>query len=557
LSQNAEIIKKAALKYKDQQWRLNNLYYITDATARKIKFQMNAVQQRLYLFMWYLTLVLKSRQHGITTFFCLFFLDVCLFNSNIHAGIIALNREDAEAFFRDKIKFAYDNLPEWLRTARETESENARELSFPNGSVIRVGTSMRSTTLQYLHISEFGKLCAKYPEKAREVVTGSLNTVHQGQFIFIESTAEGRKGYFHDYAIKALELKNRKADLSYLDFKFFFFGWYDDPKNQTEGIVDVPHELAIYFDDLAQKGIKLTPQQKSWYILKSAQQGEDMHREFPSTPEEAFESVAADCFFNGVLEGHNKTQHGIYVKLIKKHNEFEVEQSNTGILEVWHYPYFLVEHWNKLHWKYRYCIGSDISEGLGGDYSVAYVFDREKQEIVCRLVSNKIDSHRWGDKLYNLSLFYENALIVPERNGAGITTINRLMELKANIYVKSVVDQIGKQTTKQYGWLETKESKQYLLGGLKAYLGATNKDGHKNNQVYCKYLLDECAVFIRDEENGKLGAEESCHDDHVIAAALAIEGDNYLPKCEQIKPEKKGWRERKKQEAREEAVWAA
>ena len=173
---NAELLRKAAPKYNDQQWRLNNLYYITDSTARKIKFTMNSVQLKLYTFMWYLSLVLKSRQHGITTFFCLYFLDVCLFNSNIHAGIIAHNREDAEAFFRDKIKFAYDNLPDWLKNARETESENARELSFPNGSVIRVGTSMRSTTLQYLHISEFGKLCAKYPEKAREVVTGSLNT---------------------------------------------------------------------------------------------------------------------------------------------------------------------------------------------------------------------------------------------------------------------------------------------------------------------------------------------------------------------------------------------
>ena len=557
MTQNTEILKKASIKYKDQQWRLNNLYYIIDSTARKIKFQMNAVQLRLYMFMWYLTLVLKSRQHGITTFICLYFLDVCLFNSNIHAGIIAHNREDAEAFFRDKIKFAYDNLPNWLKNARETESENARELSFPNGSVIRVGTSMRSTTLQYLHISEFGKLCAKYPEKAREVVTGSLNTVHQGQFIFIESTAEGRKGYYHDYAMKALDLDRRKADLSHLDFKFFFFSWFDDSKNQTEGIVDIPHELAIYFDELAQKGIKLTAQQKSWYVLKSAQQGDDMHREFPSTPEEAFESVAADCFFTGALEGHSTTQTGVFVKLIKKHNDFDIIPSNTGILEVWRYPYFIVEGWDKLHWTYRYCIGSDISEGLGRDYSVAYVFDREKREFVSRMVSNKIDSHRWADKLYNLSLFYENALIVPERNGAGITTINRLMDLKANIYVKSVVDQIGKQTTKQYGWLETKESKQYLVGLLKAYLGAYDKDGQRKHQIHCKYLLDECAVFIFDEENGKLNAEQGCHDDHVIAAALAIEGDNYLPKCEQIKPEKKGWRERQREESKGESVWAA
>jgi hypothetical protein len=551
--------KKIVNKFKDQRWRLNNLYYITDERARKIKFNMNVVQKALYLAMWYLTLILKSRQHGVTTFICIFFLDTCLFNSNIHAGIIAHNREDAEAFFKDKIKFAYDNLPVALKQARETESENARELSFPNGSVIRVGTSMRSSTLQYLHISEFGKLCAKYPEKAREVVTGSLNTVHQGQFIFIESTAEGRRGYFHDYAMKALDLMRRKADLSFLDFKFFFFGWYDDPKNQSDAKIDIPHEIAIYFEELAKKGIKLSPQQKAWYVLKSEQQKEDMHREFPSTPEEAFEATAADCFFTGALEGHNQTRTGQFIKLRRKpqEKEFEVIESPTGILEVWKYPYFLVEGWDKHSWTHRYSIGSDIGEGLGGDYSVAYVYDRHLKLFVARMVSNKIDSHRWGDKLNGLSLFYENALLVPERNGAGITTINRLIDLKSNIYVKTVVAAIGKQTTKQYGWQETHDSKQSLCGGLKAYLGAYDNHGQRKNIILCKSLLDECAVFIKDEEKEKLGAEEGCHDDHVIAAALAIEGDSYLPKCERIEKPKQDWRERKGEEARREANWAA
>jgi hypothetical protein len=88
-------------------------------------------------------------------------------------------------------------------------------------------------------------------------------------------------------------------------------------------------------------------------------------------------------------------------------------------------------------------------------------------------------------------------------------------------------------------------------------MGQYDKDGQRKHQIHCKSLLDECAVFIKDEENGKLGAEAGCHDDHVIAAALAVEGDSYLPKCEQIKPEKKGWRERQREEARANSVWAA
>jgi hypothetical protein len=38
------------------------------------------------------------------------------------------------------------------------------------------------------------KICAHAPEKAREIVTGALNTVEAGQFVVIESTAVGQEG---------------------------------------------------------------------------------------------------------------------------------------------------------------------------------------------------------------------------------------------------------------------------------------------------------------------------------------------------------------------------
>ena len=43
--------------------------------------------------------------------------------------------------------------------------------------------------MQRLHVSEFGKICNKYPDKAEEIVTGALQTVALGQGITIESTA--------------------------------------------------------------------------------------------------------------------------------------------------------------------------------------------------------------------------------------------------------------------------------------------------------------------------------------------------------------------------------
>jgi len=214
--------------FSDPYKRMNGLYNIVDKKGNKLLFRFNWAQEELYRNMWYCNVILKARQLGISTFICLLFLDRCLFNSNIAAGIICHTREDAEHLFK-RIKFAYDSLPEELKTLRPATIDSARELRFNNGSFLRVGTSMRGSTLQYLHISEFGKICAKYPDKAREIVSGSLNTVAPGQFIFIESTAEGREGHFYEICKKAQALKDSKTPLTKLDFKFFFFPWWRCP----------------------------------------------------------------------------------------------------------------------------------------------------------------------------------------------------------------------------------------------------------------------------------------------------------------------------------------
>src|SRR3546814_18785208 len=71
--------------------------------------------------------------------------------------------------------------------------DSANELLFAhNNSSIRVATSMRSGTIHRLHVSEFGKICAKFPDKAHEVVTGSLPAVPLDGIAIIESTAEGQ-----------------------------------------------------------------------------------------------------------------------------------------------------------------------------------------------------------------------------------------------------------------------------------------------------------------------------------------------------------------------------
>lgn len=242
-----------------------------------------------------------------TTVIQLDMLDDCLFIPNTSAGVIAHNLQDAKAFFRDKIKFAYDNLPTTFRKVLGAENDSAESLRFTNGSSIRVGTSLRSGTLQILHVSEFGKLCAKYPERAEEVKTGAFNTVHPGQRITVESTAEGRAGEYKEMCDKAQRLQQEGKELTLLDFKFHFSGWWSDAScvlsDEDVARVTVSAEMSAYFDGLEQhpilaaKGVKLSPNQRAWYVKKAEQQGDKMKQEFPSTPEEAFEASVEGAYF--------------------------------------------------------------------------------------------------------------------------------------------------------------------------------------------------------------------------------------------------------------------
>lgn len=286
-------------KWADPRWRLNNLYKIKDKQGRAVDFRLNAAQEELFNSLHYLNVILKARQMGFTTFIQLFMLDACVFNSNTAAGVVAHTREDAEAFFKDKIKFAYDNLDPEIRRVVTSTQDSAKSLAFSNGSSIRVGTSLRSGTFQYLHVSEFGKLCARFPDKAREVVTGALNTIQAGQFAFIESTAEGTEGAFFDMCDRAQKATLQGKPLTAMDFKFHFHPWWGEPGYTLDAPIVLTKEQDAYFQKLADENdIHLTDGQEAWYVKKLESQGEDMKREFPSTPEEAFAAAIEGAYLS-------------------------------------------------------------------------------------------------------------------------------------------------------------------------------------------------------------------------------------------------------------------
>jgi len=287
---------------KDRKWRLSNLYWIKDTWGNDVLFRPNFVQLYLLENLWYLNIILKARQLGITTFFCILYLDDCLFNG-FDSGLIAHTRTDAEKIFDSKVKFAWDHLPEAIKAWYILDSDTARELKFINKvskteSSIYVGTSLRSGTVQRLHISELGTIDQRYPAKAQEIRSGALNTVHKGSITTIESTAKGEVGIFADYCKDAMDIQKLGRRPNPMEWKFFFFPWMDNPEYYLNSDMSIPTEMNEYFSSIeAQTGRRITQGQRAWYYSKYKTQGDAMKSEFPSTPKEAFEASIDGAYY--------------------------------------------------------------------------------------------------------------------------------------------------------------------------------------------------------------------------------------------------------------------
>lgn len=317
--------------FTDQRWRLNNLYWITDKEGKRVKFQMNWAQEELLNELHYLNIILKARQLGFTTFIQIYMLDMAVFYPDTRCGVIAHTLDDATVIFRDKIKFPYDNLPDQIKAANPIRKNNTTELELANNSVIRVGTSLRSGTLQFLHISEFGKICAKMPHKAREIVTGALNTLQAGQVAFIESTAEGQEGKFYDMCQTAQARKRQGVTDTELDWRFHFYSWWREPAYEMDPAdVVITAPMRVYFDKLIDQGIPLTPRKEAWYAKKAEVQGADMKREFPSTPEEAFEASVEGAYYAEQMAKADSEQRIGSFKAVKDYPVHAVHDIGVG-----------------------------------------------------------------------------------------------------------------------------------------------------------------------------------------------------------------------------------
>lgn len=281
-------------------WRLNNLYKIIDKDGNKIPFVMNYGQHKVYAAHLYhpRLLILKSRQQGISTLWLISYFDDALFEETLDIGLMAQGDDEAKTLLT-RTKTAWDNVPPEVIDFLGVRlvNDNTKEYSFSNGCKIFIRNSFRSTTLQRLHISEFGKIAATRPNRAQETKTGTLQAIKAGNPVIIESTAEGDNLFKEMWDIAEAHLK-RGNKLAGKDFYPVFLSWLDDPDCVETVEQAISQDHADYFDTLEKTiGRYLTDQQKWFWVVQQRELPSRIFQEYPATAEEAFKASRAGTYY--------------------------------------------------------------------------------------------------------------------------------------------------------------------------------------------------------------------------------------------------------------------
>jgi len=277
-------------------WRMNNLYKVINKQGDLVLFRMNPLQKKVAEVKHNRKIILKSRQVGISTYHLLYNLDEAIFNENLTNGVMAQGLDEA-AELLEKCRVAWDNLDPKIKEFLSIKliTDNSKEYAFSNNSKLMIRTSFRSGTLQNLHISELGKIAAKFPDKAKELKTGTLQAIGGKRRVTIESTAEGKSGLFYEMWKVA---ENHQGPFSELDFAPIFISWTEDPDCRLEERQLIPNKLAEYFTKVEDElSITLDKEQKYFYVAKYRELGDDITQEYPSTPEEAFQAARDGTYY--------------------------------------------------------------------------------------------------------------------------------------------------------------------------------------------------------------------------------------------------------------------
>jgi hypothetical protein len=505
-------------------WRVEHIYSIINKKKEKVKFTLNRAQRKFVtdiMMRGYLRIIiLKSRQLGFTTFISIWFLDEIIFNPNTEAMQIAHTVIDAKEIFNKKVKYAISNLSPAINRILKTNTKRAArvEFSYPNNSTSAISTasSARSGTYNLLHLSELAKMSKIYPERADEVITGTLPAVPINGTVIIESTGEGMTGTFHDMFMQSWKRRLLiTPQMSKGEFFPVFYNWtYDD-----EQIAEACKEGAIPTSQMEECEIdwgqyqsdnELSAEEMTFYYLKYIQMNRDvdkLHQEYPTTPLEAFIGTGSNYFslkrIHAFSEQVDDSQWQRY--------DFRVSENGVELFKAPKGDIWIADEPKQGH---SYVIGGDIAQGLeNGDYTALSVVGLDKK------IKAMFKGHIEPDQASLLARFlgrkYNNALLAIEANMDGNWVNTDIVNNGyPNIYQRTSFDDITKTMTAHFGWATNAGTRMNMLDNQKVWFNSLD-------ELNCSLLLEEMNTFVRNKR-GKPMAMGDNHDDLIISTAIAL-----------------------------------
>lgn len=314
-------------RLKSKEWRISHLYKIRSKKQQLVKFTRNKAQAHFNENKWTRNIILKSRQLGFTTDESVDSLDDTLFNRNSECLLIAHNLDAGKKIFDGKIELAWKNLHLSLKSLYKVDANTAQTLKFEFGdgsySSIAVDTNGRSGTYNRVHITEFADICKRYPNKVKDIIEGTIPAVPTNGRVDIESTSQGSSGEFFDMFMTAWERGEPKYPIEY---KAHFYNWTWDEEIETiEAESHIPEKFKEY-----QKLNNLTNKEITYYYFKWLSLNKDwnsLHKEYPTTPEEAFEVIVEGSYYGeeiGRMEREGRISILPHDKALKVHTVWDL-----------------------------------------------------------------------------------------------------------------------------------------------------------------------------------------------------------------------------------------
>ncbi|HLK47712.1 MAG TPA: hypothetical protein VKT49_06235 [Bryobacteraceae bacterium] len=471
---------------------------------------------------------LKSRRIQATTGTAAEFFHATAFVPGVHTVALAHDGPSAEKIFAIYRRF-YDQYRPFGGILHLPQGRALRDRIYfahghdPHSSFIQVHTAGninfgRSFRITNLHFSEFPYYAdsAATRAAAMSAVPKTADTS-----VIIEGTAKTIGDDFHQIWQAAADHSGGSEWLG------LFLGWWEHPDNRMPppvALEQFANTVTREERDLMEK-FGLSFAQLAWrrYTIRSDFRGDlqAFQREHPATPEQAFTAASRNRFSIPDIDRmpiqRQATVGELELSNVGADKLLRFVAKETGPLRIYHPP---VE--GRL-----YACGADPSGGADAnrgrgqadpDWAVGQILDRDTGQQ-CATLRLRCMPGEFGRYIYKLCRFYNHAQVALERTGAGVGSLEALCGCdypSGLIYHRPVAgDQDPLVRSDRMGWNTDEVSRQQLISAL----DETIRQG--SIWVHDPTTIQELLWFVINPR-GRAEAQPGCHDDCVMALALAV-----------------------------------